>query len=53
VNLLDSGSMPSLEVDQLLEVCASATWAQRVAAGADGAALAEGVTDGDGRIGDL
>jgi hypothetical protein len=48
VNLLDSGSMPSLEVDQLLEVCASATWAQRV-----GAALAEGVTDGDGRIGDL
>jgi 2-oxo-4-hydroxy-4-carboxy-5-ureidoimidazoline decarboxylase len=33
VNLLDSGSMPSLEVDQLLGVCASAIWAHRVAAG--------------------
>jgi 2-oxo-4-hydroxy-4-carboxy-5-ureidoimidazoline decarboxylase len=33
VNLLDSGSMRSLEVQQLLEVCASALWARRVAAG--------------------
>jgi 2-oxo-4-hydroxy-4-carboxy-5-ureidoimidazoline decarboxylase len=33
VNLFDSGSMRSPEVDQLLEVCASAMWAQRVAAG--------------------
>jgi 2-oxo-4-hydroxy-4-carboxy-5-ureidoimidazoline decarboxylase len=32
VNLLDSGSVPSLEADQLLEVCASAMWAKRVAA---------------------
>jgi 2-oxo-4-hydroxy-4-carboxy-5-ureidoimidazoline decarboxylase len=32
VNVLDSGSMPSPDVDQLLEVCASAMWAKRVAA---------------------
>jgi hypothetical protein len=33
VNLLDPGSMRSLEVQQLLEVCASALWARQVAAG--------------------
>jgi 2-oxo-4-hydroxy-4-carboxy-5-ureidoimidazoline decarboxylase len=32
VNLLDSGSMPSLRIEQLLEVCASQMWANRVAA---------------------